>query len=906
MAATWLESPFVRQAELEDIHAAISGEHCRAVFLSYDTGLGATTILRQLALEAGRTRAVLTINGTSSLAAVPYGALAPFLRGVRMENLGLRTQALRAVLAAIEERKVDSHGDKSGPALIIVDDAHAVDPSTAELLVSLALAGSVRLVASHLVCVDLPQPLPHLWSAGVAENIEMAPLTREQAHEFCRSLLQGQVAMSTSWFFWSAASGNPLLLKLLISQAHDDGLLARNRGTWVYHHGQLGVGRNLRDTVLHQIRGLTHKAEAALDLAALAAPVSLLLVQDIYGEHAVEELMERKLVQLTGPDNDWLQLASPIYGDVLRNMVSPGRRRILFDQLSHRLDVEPFTTESLLRRVLWELDCGLVVADEQLLQAALTACKLSQPLVSLDLLGRIAGPGHALRIAAVKARAEFLRGNYQRAATLLEDSFVEAESLDDLIFASLLRGATKMALGMPASSLDDEIEQLTANGSRLARQSPDHAADISAIVDNRAKLLRLMRLSQTGDYRAMEPLIASLKSETGVPEDERKLIRTFALTMEAERLCAQGRVLESQQRSREAFAIEHRDNYDIFFLPEMIIFRQLAVALTAGDLLQAQQLLEQFFVDAGPVILTFGGSANVGRGMGYVRQGLFEHALEVLLPGMESLRVTDPQQLLGFCTALAAYSAAQLEDNELAAGLLADYQEMPGMFLVTSHERAFAAAAREHLTHDGVGLAELLTLADDSLAAGSTLLELNALVLAVELGDLSQTDRLLDAAGSVEGAWSASVVDYVKEVLEREPEGKLEGENGNDSGRAGTPAAAHWPTLRDAPAGSGAGASEPRIEIVGIPNHVANRSTKAGGPSTGNAHNAEWLALGKLTNRESQIVRMAAKGLSDRAIALKLHLSLRTIEGHLYRAYSKLGITGRDELAPLLSASPQR
>lgn len=135
MAGLGLGSPFIRQAELADIHMAINGENCRAVFLSYDTGLGASTILRELALESGQDRPVLSLQGTPSLSAVPFGALAPILRGVRGDNLGLRTQVFRAVLTAIDELRGSANGDRDGLPLIVLDDAHAVDTSTAELLV---------------------------------------------------------------------------------------------------------------------------------------------------------------------------------------------------------------------------------------------------------------------------------------------------------------------------------------------------------------------------------------------------------------------------------------------------------------------------------------------------------------------------------------------------------------------------------------------------------------------------------------------------------------------------------------------------------------------------------------------------------------------------------------------------
>lgn len=45
------------------------------------------------------------------------------------------------------------------------------------------------------------------------------------------------------------------------------------------------------------------------------------------------------------------------------------------------------------------------------------------------------------------------------------------------------------------------------------------------------------------------------------------------------------------------------------------------------------------------------------------------------------------------------------------------------------------------------------------------------------------------------------------------------------------------------------------------------------------------------------MVRLAAEGLSNRAIAEELVVSLRTVENHLHRAFAKLGVRSRSELS---------
>jgi DNA-binding CsgD family transcriptional regulator len=54
------------------------------------------------------------------------------------------------------------------------------------------------------------------------------------------------------------------------------------------------------------------------------------------------------------------------------------------------------------------------------------------------------------------------------------------------------------------------------------------------------------------------------------------------------------------------------------------------------------------------------------------------------------------------------------------------------------------------------------------------------------------------------------------------------------------------------------------------------------------------------TDREREIVMLIGEGLTNRGVAERLSLSVRTVESHIYRAMAKTGTTSRDELAALL------
>jgi DNA-binding CsgD family transcriptional regulator len=61
-------------------------------------------------------------------------------------------------------------------------------------------------------------------------------------------------------------------------------------------------------------------------------------------------------------------------------------------------------------------------------------------------------------------------------------------------------------------------------------------------------------------------------------------------------------------------------------------------------------------------------------------------------------------------------------------------------------------------------------------------------------------------------------------------------------------------------------------------------------------------SLEELTPQELQVALIVADGISNKAAAARLFLSIKTVEAHLHRTYRKLGIDSRSELARLVAA----
>jgi DNA-binding NarL/FixJ family response regulator len=61
---------------------------------------------------------------------------------------------------------------------------------------------------------------------------------------------------------------------------------------------------------------------------------------------------------------------------------------------------------------------------------------------------------------------------------------------------------------------------------------------------------------------------------------------------------------------------------------------------------------------------------------------------------------------------------------------------------------------------------------------------------------------------------------------------------------------------------------------------------------------------GELTAREREIVELVALGLSNKAIAARLHVELATVKNHVHNILDKLQVRRRGEIAASLGRPP--
>jgi DNA-binding CsgD family transcriptional regulator len=204
--------------------------------------------------------------------------------------------------------------------------------------------------------------------------------------------------------------------------------------------------------------------------------------------------------------------------------------------------------------------------------------------------------------------------------------------------------------------------------------------------------------------------------------------------------------------------------------------------------------------------------------------------------------------------------------------------------------RAWVAAGQGAVTE---AITILLAAAERAKATGRFAAEVLCLQTATQFGDRSSALRLRELESIVEGPRAglaarfaaalhdgdAAELSSVSEEFERM--GDLV---------AAVDAAAH--------AAAAYRRQDKRGSALGCSTRAGALADRCGGASTPALRQAtETLPL---TDREAEVVMLVSEGLSNRAVAERLTLSVRTVESYLYRAMLKTGTTSRDELAALL------
>jgi ATP/maltotriose-dependent transcriptional regulator MalT len=352
----------------------------------------------------------------------------------------------------------------------------------------------------------------------------------------------------------------------------------------------------------------------------------------------------------------------------------------------------------------------------------------------------------------------------------------------------------------------------------------------------------------------------------------------------------EGQAVQALEMGREALVLLDEHNDDLLYFTDFILVRYALAALESGDWAAAETALNRYAASSALGLITFGGDIQALKGLSLLRQGRLEQAATLLIPAVEALRVKDPQRLRRLGNALAFYAAARSGNNELAQRLSADLAvPAGGGAYVEALAELFTLAAKEHL-NKGTGLEELRSLPDSTHLHQLPGVLLQNLVLRAELGDLRAMEAIQETASSMAGAWASGW--HMLATAQMGGAGDAFVNAGNLLAAGGMPGPAATAFDKAAIAFDAEG-KRPEARQAAVLRDVSEANL--GDAQLHDPHTEVDRSV-PLTRREQDIVALAVSGLTDRQIAEKLMVSVRTVEGHLYRSYAKLGIRRREDL----------
>ncbi|WP_213930983.1 helix-turn-helix transcriptional regulator [Rhodococcus sp. B50] len=876
-----------RRGELEIIVAALTDPDRGGVVLTGDPGVGKTTLAR-MATDS-LSAPVRWIAGTESARSIPLGAFAHLIEAPPARDPV-------AFLAAARQTLLHEHGSDHARLVLGVDDAHLLDPLSATFLHQLALDRAVHAVATVRNGEAVPDAVTSLWKDGHLIRLELSPFTRQQCIDLVETVLGGPLEELSADLIWNASGGNALFVHHLVIGTREAGTLRRAGNVWQLRGGT-AVTSELASLLEHRIDHLAPEVLQALQLLAFCEPLDLEILCGLAGDDAVEEAERRGLIDVVDDRNFRVRYTHPLFGEVVRRRV--GRvagRRIrgqLVEALGSRVQRSPADR---IRLAELSLDSNRSIDPELLETAAHDAIALGDAPLAERLARAAFDATGTFSAADLLARALVWLGGISEVESVLA-SF-DPRTLDE---SELVRwGATRISNLFWGMGNAAEAQQVLATLRELVTR-PHLRLVVDAIDCGCAVYEGRPRDALTLAHRI-------LATETALPWAVEWAFFGGGLA-----LAVMGRGHEVPAMAARCAAIAHQ--VDGLLRYPAGLGEVLALLLT-GNLDEAERRAETYResavrgpADAHGTATSMGqylawGLANILLGVVDTTRGRFVHAVHRLEQAVAALQVDDRAAVVSWN--VPAYIAltqgyAVLGRVNDADAALAQATSCSGRHVAVFDPQlrtaeAWLAAARGETTN-AIALAR--TAAETAARSDQFAVEASALHVATRFGDHTTAQRLSELAEQCDGRLVAVIAAHATAAAASDGRGLSAAAADFEAlGALADAADAH---ALAAIAYRDHGDTRRSVEAAAAAAALAVRCDHATSPALDEA--ARPLPL---TSREREIAAMVTAGLSNRQIADRLVVSVRTVEGHIYRACTKLDVSDRTALAEMMRDTGRR
>ena len=938
-------------AALEDEFARASAGEFRVVLLSGEAGVGKSRLGRELLTrhpEAAGMFARAHPLGVTAAFGVWAEAIDPLLRDRSNAQVTAACGGLLDDLASLFRRVAVIRGslpDREPPlprllqgltallrnlaaqaaVIAVLDDVHFADASSWEALRYFArhLDDTRLLVVATSRPADLAdqevaaQALFELDEDGFLRRLEVTPLDRNTTRELAETIVgQPPPAALVDWVD-QRARGNPLyvisLVRALLEEHADLSAPGLHR-----------LPESLAERMAARTRGADTATRAVLDLLAVVdRPLPLpdlavltgltaerldpILATLIAGRAVAERQRAAELIY---------EIQHPLLRDVIYRQVSAARKRVL-----HRQAARSLLESGRLAEAALHFARSAQPGDEEAVRVLLDAMRQAEQREafreSLDLLSELVGilppadPRWLDVLEAMYWQAEWVVDH--RAETRTETAIRALRAIDGLLADSAddarratvkFRLANFLAWGtgeLPEAhqACREAVRLYEAAGAQrqalLARREIGWIrylrGDIAGMTEESAQVVAAAEAS--GDrFVAMQGLVAfgysnilrvrfadaesAIRHAVAIAEQDAKAYRlTMALSLLAAAAALQGRSAES------AALFEQARSANPAFRETILIELETFVHWMAGEFTSAVATARELaaWVIGGPkrraLGLACGGLAAAETGdlreaeslLGRARQGLDGRDWAYFF-----LYTRYGEAVLAWRAGRAAECADTLA--EVAAALIGMDATAVSVFVL-------------------IDLAESAADAHDGRAAASAARQLEDVARAAGLAPQRGLAAAAAAWAALEGgrpdvavARANEAVGLLSEAGWRSHLGRAHDVLGRSLAAAGRPGAVAG-LDRAATIFTQCGAAWRRDRTIQALRRLGSGGRRAAAAALGPA---------SLTRREREVARLAARGMSAKAIAQALFVGERTVESHLSTTYAKLGVESKLDL----------
>lgn len=870
-----------RDNELTTLRHAVSARDFQGAILTGQAGIGKTVLAQRVARDVEADFELLYIRGSALTADMPYGALnfvLSELDDVAVDNPLILLRSLRELFAG------RSGGKRT---LILADNIEDLDSASAMAIAHLVRSGAVKVL---LVCQTLhgaPDEFSDLWKDELIRRVDIQPLSLVDTGELLTLGLKGPVSRSVVLDSWHASGGNPLFLQAIGREQMESGYITKEEGIWVAGPRKApDPGRIITERISTRLARLSPDQRRTAEIVSIVGAMPLELLADFAGGDEVDALMETGIFEVELTQQPMVRVATGLIGEVIRRQVPVGRSRELVQQLAAASLKLPMPALSRMNYAAWCLDSSMEIDPDLAIEAAQLANRYFDTEGALRFLGAV--PPERVGAAEVteEARAYGIQGDTTRALQIL-DGFVSSApqepDLNDWVFMQVLRCrllSRDHARFVEADVLLEEIRE------RLVREGQSGREGLAGLLAE-TDLLDAELSAHSGRYAAMiEPIDDLLRRGDSMDPTVRHQLCGWL----AEALSMTGRQDDAVQLSRLVVS-RLADSTDDALLAESAQVRLFSVMLISGQWERCLEMISDH--QEGALAGIFDGtSLELAEGCLYAYAGRGTEALAKLLPALSQLRIRDRQEFLSLAEAATAYAYTLTGDAQLSMSHLekVDLAARRYDWHTARATRYFAVLASTATRDREEAAEEMLQLADEDRAAGNFGHELFFLCQAVQLGMTDVGERLATSGMDGQGVFAEICALYGKGVASGDTAqilkaAKLAADVGNQR------LAADAANLVQRLSADNPGEGEKRAAVA------ASGILRTVGRGTGELRER---VLDKLTERERSIARLVAEGSSNRDIAAMLTLSIRTVEGHMYQVYAKLGVSNRSQLKMIL------